>query len=170
MSKTDTTMQDRVAAKQAPTTKTAPKTTKTAAPKMDAAAMIAEVEKVAKATRIKGLTVETRQAGKRPVIMLADDAGTRLIAYVSPVTRGPKAGGFNVEVADYGGYRRETVADVAAAAAMIKTSGRIKAKAPKVAPKADAKEAAPKATKAAAKKDTPTAPAEAPAADTPAAA
>jgi mRNA-degrading endonuclease toxin of MazEF toxin-antitoxin module len=113
----------------------------TADKQLDAAARIEEaialVEKVAKATRLQGVSVESRQNGKRPVIVLSDDDGTRLLAYVSPITRGEHAGGFALEIADYGKYRRESVADVAAAAKAVKTSQRVKPKA-KPAPKAKA--------------------------------
>jgi hypothetical protein len=40
----------------------------------------ARVEQVAKATRLQGLTVEARQGGKRPVILLDG----RILAYVTP--------------------------------------------------------------------------------------
>lgn len=98
---------------------------------------LALVEQVAKATKLDGVSVETRQKSKRPVIVITDEHGTRLLAYVSPITQGAQAGGFAIEIADYGDYRRESVKTVAAAAKAVKTSKRVKPKAkPEPKPKA----------------------------------
>lgn len=94
-------------------------------------ALAAQVEKVAKATRLRGVAVEVRQNGTRPVVTIEDDAGKRILAYVSPLKRG----GFRIHVQDYGVERVLTVEDVAAAAALVKTSERRqpKVKKPKAA-------------------------------------
>ena len=114
-----------------------PEAKKTAAKKTDARPAIAPeklVAQVAKATRLRGAAAEPRQSGKRHVITLTDEAGTRILAYVDPLKRG----GFRVLVQNYGGQRAVTVANVAAAAKEVKTSAR---RSPKVT-KAAAKKAA----------------------------
>lgn len=110
------------------------------------------VEKVARATRIRGIGVETRQASKRPVIVITDDAGTRILAYVDPIHRGDNAGGYRVEVADYGAYRRVMAPDVQSAAAAVKTSARRTPKAPAKSAKSDAKSTPAKSAKSTGRK------------------
>lgn len=103
------------------------------------ATMIAAVQQVADATKLEGVSVETRQQGKRAVILITDEHGTRLLAYVTP----KKAGGYSVEIADYGAYRRDSAKTPAAAAKLVKTSARVKPKA-KPEPKSEsAPESAP---------------------------
>jgi hypothetical protein len=134
MSSTDPTLAPEPAKRES-TTKT-----ETAEPKVAPTVEPAKlVEQVAKATRIRGAKVESRQGGKRHVITVEVDGKRAILAYVDPLRRGT---GFRVEVADYGAYRRMTVEDVAAAAAAVKTSERRAPKAKKAAP---AKPAAKKA-------------------------
>jgi hypothetical protein len=87
------------------------------------AALVGIAEKIAKSTRIQNLTVEPRQSGKVAVIVITDDAGARILAYV----RHPKQDQFaSVEVAHYGRYERGVYEDVKSAAAAVKTSERRK--------------------------------------------
>jgi hypothetical protein len=127
--------------------KAAPKATPTPAPTESAEA---RVQKVADATGLSGLTVETRQGGKRHVLVITDADGARILAYCDPLQR---AEGFRLHVQSYGSETRLTVATVKAAAEAVKASPRVtpKAKAAPKAPKAAPKKAAPKAraTKAA---------------------
>jgi DNA-binding transcriptional regulator YdaS (Cro superfamily) len=95
------------------------------------------VEQVAKATRLRGLTVEPRQGGKRHVITITDDAGTRILAYVDPLRRGT---GFRVLVQNYGGETAQTVETPAEAAELVKGSERRKPKAKQPAAKKPAAE------------------------------
>lgn len=82
------------------------------------------VEKVRRATRIRGTVVEARQNGTRHVIVIEDDAGKRILAYCDP----RRGGKFRVHVQHYGREEQMTVESVDAAAAAVKTSERRKPK------------------------------------------
>jgi hypothetical protein len=103
--------------------------------------LIEQVQAVADATRIDRVGVEVRQNGTRHVITMTDEAGTRILAYCDPLTRGK---GFRLHVQDYGSERRLTVKTVAQAAKEVRSSARLTPR-PKAAPKPK-KEAKPKAT------------------------
>jgi hypothetical protein len=62
------------------------------------------------------------------VILIEDDAGKRILAYVTPHKRG---GGFGLHVQDYGGERRVSTENVQAAAKAVKSSKRRQPKATK---------------------------------------